>query len=94
MATNYKGQIGTEVPVQMKPIVLNDGVDFTFDKKAAGDMIFARGFIPDRDGTMSVIEGGGAILAIPVLKGVSVKGVVKRFRSTGTTVGMTGVAQG
>lgn len=92
MSSELKLKIGRHTIVTWKPIVLDDSVDFIHDGELPGHTKFTRRFIPDADGTMSVVEGNGATVAIPCKQGIPVDGIIKRFRLTGTTASLGGPA--
>lgn len=73
------------------PIVLDNSVDVSMETYAGGSL-FPRGFIVDFDGVLSIVNLNNTVSNITVIKGLMYPIAVKRFRVTGTTVGMTGTA--
>ena len=88
---DVEGNVVSSPAVNVNPFTVNDNVDVTMDALSKGSP-FPRGFITDMDGTLSIVDGNDTVANITVIKGFVYPIVVKRFRTTGTTIGMTGVA--
>ena len=84
------GNVNSCPAINVNPIVLDDDADVTIvGLKGSTDR--PRGFIPAIDGVMSILDIDDTVSAIPVVAGNIYPIVVKRFRVSGTTGGMTGV---
>jgi len=81
---------GTDPSPEPKEFSLSDGTDLDMDPNTLGDQ-FPRSFIPNGDGTLSVLSVGGNVVPIPVKSGAIYPSVVKRFRLTGTSGTITKV---
>ena len=91
MAVNPQGSVNSAPAVNVDPIVLDDNVDVTMPTLIGGSP-FPRGFIMDMDGVVSILDLNDSVAIITVIKGLVYPICVKRFRTTGTTGGMTGTA--
>ena len=87
---NPEGTVNSAPAVNVEPFSLDDNTDVTI-VGFKGSTNRPRGFIPDIDGVVSVLNINDTVANITVVKGNVYPIVVKRFRTTGTTGGMTGV---
>ena len=74
-----------------KQFSLDDNTDISFDDLPPGAINgIARGWIPDNDGTLSILNPAGKVVPVPCKQGGVYPWPAKRFRSTGTS-GVTAV---